>query len=298
MSKVYAIVTERILSALAKGVIPWKQQWRNGVGIAAGAPVSLSTKRAYRGVNALMLSPVVTGYESPWWGTFNQIKERGGMVRKGEKASPCIFWKMNRVKDGDKEKTIPFLLYYSVFNAQQCEGLELPKADNGREFVPIDRCESVVADYVARSGVRVHEDGNGRAFYRPSTDSVHMPVRGAFVTDEAWYSVLTHELAHSSGHPTRLARDLSGGYGSKAYAREELTAEIASAFLCAELGIDTPAIADNEAAYVANWMKVLREDDRAVVVAAGAAQRAADLVMGRVANEAGEPKDEPAAIAA
>ena len=299
MSKVYAIVTERILSSLAKGVIPWKQQWCNGVGIGGGAPVSLSTKRAYRGVNALMLSPVVTGYELPWWGTFNQIKERGGMVRKGEKASPCIFWKMNRVKEeGKKEKTIPFLLYYSVFNAQQCDGLEVPKPDNGREFVPIDRCESVVSDYIARSGVRISEDGNGRAFYRPSTDSVHMPVKGAFRSDEDWYSVLTHEIAHSTGHATRLARDLSGGFGSKSYAREELTAEIASAFMCAELGIDTPAIADNEAAYVANWVRALKDDERAIVVAAGAAQRAADLIMGRVANDASEPKDEPAAIAA
>ncbi len=297
MSKVYAIVTERIIKALESGVVPWRRSWRTGVGIGEGSPVSLSTGKAYRGVNSLMLSSPVSGHSSPYWGTFRQIQERGGMVRKGEKASPCIFWKLNKVKENGKEKTVPFLLYYSVFNAEQCDGLELPKPKALREFVPIDECERVVSDYCARSGVTIAENGNGRAFYRPATDSVHMPVKGAFVSDEAWYSVLTHELAHSTGHPKRLSRDMSGGMGSKAYAREELVAEIGSAFLCAELGIDTPAIQENEAAYLQGWISCLKNDDRAIVVAAGGAQRAADLILNRVAKE--EAKEEsPELVAA
>lgn len=299
MSKVYAIVTDRILAALAKGVVPWRQSWKDGVGIGAGSPVSLSTGKAYRGINALMLSPCVSGFSSPWWGTFKQIQERGGQVKKGSKASPCVFFKLNKVIEKGKEKTVPLLLYYSVFNADQTEGLELPKAKALREFVPIDRCEQVVHGYCSRSGVRVSEDGNGRAFYRGATDSVHMPVRGAFRSEEDWYAVLTHELVHSSGHPRRLARDMSGGFGSKSYAREELVAEIGSSFLCAELGIDTAPIQESEAAYVASWMKTLKEDERAVVVAAGAAQRAADLILGREEKreETGEEEEKAPAPA-
>lgn len=296
MSKVYQIVTDRIIKALEAGVVPWRQSWRSGVGIGAGSPVSLSTGKAYRGCNALMLSPVVCGFSSPWWGTFRQIQERGGKVRKGEKASPCIFWKLNKVTEKGKEKTVPFLLYYSVFNLDQTEGVEMPKAKALREFVPIDRCEDVVHDYCRRSGVRVSEDGNGRAFYRGSTDSVHMPVRGAFKSEEAWYSVLTHELAHSTGHAKRLGRDMSGGMGSKSYAREELVAEIGSSFLCAELGIDTPDIQENEAAYLSSWIRALKEDDRAVVVAAGAAQRAADLILGREEKREETGEDETVAV--
>lgn len=292
MSKVYAIVTSRILAALERGVVPWRQSWKSGVGIGAGSPVSLSTGKAYRGINALMLSPRVTGFSSPWWGTFRQIQERGGHVKRGAKSSPCIFWKLNKVERDGLVKTIPFLLYYSVFNLDQTEGVEMPKPKGMREFVPIEECERVVADYCQRSGVTVSEDGNGRAFYMGATDSVHMPVRGAFKSEEAWYAVLTHELAHSTGHPKRLARDMSGGFGSKSYAREELAGEISSSFLCAELGIDTPPIQENEASYIGSWVRVLKEDERAVVVAAGAAQRAADLIMGRVAGVEEEESQE------
>jgi antirestriction protein ArdC len=282
VSKVYQIVTDRIIKALDAGVVPWRKSWRSGVGIDSGWPVSLSTSKAYRGINAVMLSGMVTGYSSPWWGTFKQIQERGGKVNKGEKASLATFWKLNKVKDQSGiVKTIPILLYYNVFNIDQCSGVEMPKAKALREFVPIDRCESVVGSYVQRTGVKIRDDGNGRAFYRDSTDSIHMPKAGAFKTNEDWYATLMHELAHSTGAATRLARDLSGGFGSKSYAREELCAEIASSFLCAELGIDTPGIQGNEAAYIDGWRKVLKEDERCVVVAAGAAQRAADLILGR-----------------
>lgn len=295
---VYAIVTERITKSLKAGVIPWRKPWKGG-----GAPKSLSTGRVYSGVNRLMLDPMVSGFSSCWWGTFNELRSRGGSVRKGSKASICVYWKL--LKSTDKKtgevKMVPFLRYYSVFNLDQCEGVEAPEAGvpTVAEFVPIEECERVVAGMP--NAPSIADDGCGSCYYQPAKDSVHMAKRGTFVSPEAYYATLFHELVHSTGHKSRLGRlDKWDSFGSKGYAREELVAELGAAFLAADCHIDTAPIQESESAYIGSWLRRLAEDERLIVVAAGAASKAADYIHGRMAGavEAEPVEAESLAVAA
>lgn len=280
MSNVYGIVTERIVKLLEQGVVPWRRPW----GGADSAPLNACSRRPYRGVNVFMLS--AAGYDSPFWLTYRQAGLWGGHVRKGEHGFPVVFWS---VKDGiDREtgeaKRIFILRYYTTFNVEQCEGLPSvltstsgPKLD----FQPVERCEAILARLPANRPTVEH--GGGRACYCPATDEVRMPKREHFESVEDYYAVLFHELTHATGHPSRLNREgitAVAPFGSAVYSREELVAEMGSAFLCGHAGIDVPAIQVNEAAYIANWLKTLKGDARLVVQAAGAAQKAADWILG------------------
>lgn len=295
---VYEIVTAKIIAELEKGVAPWQKPWK-GTG-SANAPKNLKSGTPYSGVNSIILG-MCSPYTSPYWATYNQIRDMHGYVRKGEKGTAVVFWKPLKIKEKGKageesEKTIPYLRYYTVFNLEQAEDVRMPKhAQPGPKLVvpPIEAAEKVVAEMPNRPHISY---GNERAYYVPSEDRIAMPHREAFVTPEAFYGTLFHELAHSTGHKSRTGRIKDwGGFGSEPYAQEELVAEIASAFVQAETGIFTAPEEANTAAYAANWLKALKNDRTMIVKAASQAQKAANWIMNRTAAvEATEEEKEAA----
>lgn len=276
---VYQAVTDRILEQLEQGTVPWRQPWNSG-----NAPRNLKGN-LYRGVNVFLLS--MSGYRSPYWLTFKQAKEAGGSVKKGEKSTLIVFWKRLKVrdKDSDELKVIPMLRYYRVFNLEQTENVKLPQrvvehlAQDEHEHTPDLNAEQVIAGYA--NGPSITERGN-RAFYSPDLDTITVPPRSTFAELSEYYSTVFHEIGHSTGHTSRLDRFKgNSAFGSHDYGREELVAEMTAAFLCAESGMTVPQTEQNSAAYLASWIRTIREDPKAVVTAAGAAQRAADHVLGR-----------------
>jgi antirestriction protein ArdC len=274
----YQEVTDRILAALRNGVCPWRKDWT-----ATNDTPRNWDNRAYRGINWLTLSTLA--YKSPVYVTFKKALELGGQVRKGEKGEIIVFWKFFKSKEIDpstgKFKTIPMLRHYHVFNVEQCENLpELPSVE-AKTFTPLEECERIVSTMPQAPAIT--EDGKGRCFYRPSSDSVHMTDRHAFKSTEGFYGTLFHELGHATGHPSRLNRPgitEKANFGSDTYSREELVAEITSANLCAHAGIASPLI-ERHAAYLQSWLNVLQEDSKAIIWAAGKAARAADFILGR-----------------
>ena len=272
---IYERITDQIISKLEAGTIPWQKPWNGG-----GMPKNLVSKKTYRGMNVFLLS--CSSYSSPFWLTYKQAQDKGGQVRKGEKGTTVIFWKFLEKKETDetddkKSKSVPMLKTYTVFNAEQCDGLKLPESDKKPlDFHPIRECEKIVHGY---QGPEIkHEEP--RAFYRPSTDMVNMPKAETFRSNEEYYSTLFHELAHSTGHDSRLARDIGHSqFGSATYSKEELVAEMSSAMLCGIAGIENRTI-DNSAAYIQSWLKVLKSDKKLLVSAGGQAQKACDMIAG------------------
>lgn len=200
------------------------------------------------------------------------------------RAAMVTFWKQYETTDRETgaPTKIPLLRYYNVFNVAQCDGVEAPDAApfEPLAFRPLEAAESIVKGYANPPAIA--HDGGSCAYYRPSSDSVHMPERERMASVEAYYATLFHELAHSTGHVSRLNRGLGervAAFGSADYGREELVAEMAAAFLCGHAGIE-PATIENQASYVASWLKTLKADKRLAVTSAGAAQRAADCVLG------------------
>ena len=283
---VFEIVTDRILERLEQGTVPWHKPWTT----AGGASRNLISGREYRGVNLFLLAS--EGFTSPYWVTFKQAKQLGGTVRKGERSTPCIFWKFlardieSPVTGETKTKQIPLLRYYSVFSVEQCDGISHARLEVEREepepFSPIEAAEAIVSDYPEPPTIA--HDGRGSAYYRPATDSIHMPKQETFDSEEHYYATLFHEMGHSTGSESRLARPGVTNpirYGSHRYSQEELCAEMSSAFLLAEAGIDSGSLMNNSASYVASWVKALRDDKKLVVLAAAQAQRAADHILDR-----------------
>jgi len=278
----YQTVTDQIVSMLEAGVVPWRSPILGRS--KAGHPKNLNTGKQYRGVNVFLLAftSFAKGYGSSYWLTFNQAKERGGNVRKGEKSSMVVFWKQYETKDkqtGEPVK-VPVLRYYNVFKAEQLDGIEIPDAVKFEplDFQPIGAAEQLAAGYLA--GPAISHDGGQQAFYRPATDSVHMPEKTRFASVEEYYSTLFHELSHSTGHSSRLDRKLDTDpkpFGSPDYGKEELVAEMSAAFLCSHAGIQ-PRVIENQAAYLGGWLKQIKADKKLVISAAGQAQRAADWI--------------------
>lgn len=289
---VYAEVTAKIVAMLEVGVVPWRSPIL-GQGKAEW-PKNLESGKPYRGVNVFLLAMTswCKGYGSAHWLTYNQAKDRGGSVRKGEKSSMVVFWKTYETTDRKTGEltTVPVLRYYNVFNVEQCEGITVPAAEGAKveatAFSPIEAAEKLVSGYEGRP--EIVQNGN-RAYYVPAMDAVHTPPPSKFISTEAYYATLFHELAHSTGHSKRLGRGIDttmAPFGSPDYAREELVAEMAAAFLCGHTGI-APATVENSASYIDGWIKTLKGDKRLAVVAAGAAQRAADWIKGERGNGEG-----------
>jgi antirestriction protein ArdC len=281
----FQVITDRIVGLLEKGIVPWQKPWQGGEMM----PRNLVSKKGYRGANVFLLHAM--SFNSPFWLTFNQARELGGCVKKGERACPVVFWKwLEADAPGEPTgtKNVPFLRYYSVFNVAQCEGIPPDKIPDlkgsERAHSPIVEAERIVADMPKKPEIR---HGGGRACYSPSFDRVEMPQPETFRSGQDYYSVLFHELTHSTGHQSRLSRKgvaSSEGewsaFGSTPYAREELVAEMGAAFLAGHAGIVERTI-ENSAAYVQSWLQRLKDDSKLVVQAAAQAQKAADFILGR-----------------
>jgi antirestriction protein ArdC len=273
-AKVYEIITDRIIGMLAQGTVPWRKSWSSDL------PRSLVSDREYRGVNVFLLE--CAGFGSPYWITYKQAQERRGFVKEGQRGMPVVFWKWlekDNPKTGKVER-IPFLRYFTVFNAaEQCTGLKIPAVDKrGADFRPIEECERLVKTYENGPTIKL---GSQQAFYRPSRDEVHVPSPERFTGAEQFYATLFHELGHSTGHGNRLARKGitdAALFGSHTYSKEELVAEMTSAFLSGVCGLENTI--ESSAAYIKGWLRVLRDDPKMVVQAAAAAQKAADLIRG------------------
>lgn len=288
MATPYEIITDRIVAALEAGVVPWHRPWTT-----AGGPANGLSGRPYRGINAFLTG--CQGYGSRYWLTFRQVQQLGGRVVKGQKATPVVFWKVGQylVEDpetGERVSRNSFLLrYYNVFNLEQTEGVTLPK---GREAVPVahdvDPIEAAEAIVAGMPKAPTIEHGGDVASYSPSQDRVAMPKLERFESAAYYYGTLFHELTHATGHPSRLDRGLNGSFGSDPYAREELVAEMGSAFLVAEAGISADVFR-NSVAYLESWVRCLKGNPKLVVIAAAQAQKAADFILGRsVATEEAE----------
>ncbi len=284
---VYDVITTRIVELLQQGTIPWRKPWSAG----AGEPRNLASGKGYRGVSVFLLSAMP--FASPYWLTYRQAAERGGTVRKGSKGCPVVFWRWSNGDDEQAEsgqggapakRRAPLLRYYTVFNAEQCDGIATP-ATVARNFEPISECERIVRSMPNAPRI---ENGASQAFYRPSTDTITTPSAQLFNSPALYYSTLFHELTHSTGHESRLARkgitDTSM-FGSHEYSREELIAEMGAAFLCGTAGIEAATLQESTA-YLASWIKVLKGDSRLAITAAAQAQKAADYVLGRAHAEA------------
>ena len=301
--RIYQLVTDRILDLLEKGVVPWKRPWR-----ATGIPVppsNLVSRRPYRGINVFLL--IAQHFGSPYWVTFKQALDLGGHVRRGERGTPIVFWRIDNETSEDVEEEITperrrriLLRYYTVFNVDQCDGIDVPgdaASEASRAFDPIPACAAVYANMPNPPKLR---HGGERAFYFRGDDRVQLPKPEAFSSPHSYYSTQFHELAHATGHPSRLDRfaeeEDAGGFGSPAYAREELVAEMTAAMLCGVLGIapvkveaispsGTEELLESSAAYIRHWADVLKADHRAVVIAAARAQKAADYILGSQSQE-------------
>jgi antirestriction protein ArdC len=295
-ANIYQVVTDRILAALAQNIVPWQKPWRTS------APTNLLSKKAYRGVNVLLLS--CSGYSSHYWGTYKQITEAGGQVRRGEKGTPIVFWSMfEKMVDG-KPKKVFVLRQYTVFNVEQCDGLEALKTAPSDLQVPMahEALESAAAaileGYKGAPQVIVGYNRT-KACYKPSLDVVEVPGREYFNSPEGFYSILYHELAHSTGHKSRLGRigvtDVDA-FGSHRYSFEELVAEITSAFMMHHVGLDSEVAFENQAAYIQGWRAKLGENPKWIVDAAGKAAKAFEHILG--VSAAALPTDEEISEAA
>ena len=270
--KIYEMINNKIIELLESGEVPWNKPWQGG------EQKNFVSKKAYRGINPFLLASA--NYACPYWVSFKQAKKLGGMVRKGEKGLPVIFWKWLEItdKNTDEKKTIPFLRYYTVFNLEQTDGIDIPKP-KVFDFNPIEQADKMLNGMPNRPPI---EHKQARAFYRPSDDLINMPQKELFVNPEEYYSTLFHELVHSTGHKSRLGRhdnNLPAYFGSKDYSKEELVAEFGSAFLCGHCNIEKKTI-DNSAAYISGWLKQLRNNKKWLVQSSAQAQKAADYIRG------------------
>ena len=270
---IYEEITNRMISEMEQGIIPWQKPW-----MAAGSAISHTTGKPYSLLNQMLLG------RPGEYATYKQVQQEGGYVRRGEKASMVVFWKWMTVKDEDtdEEKEIPLLRYYNVFHISQCEGLEAKHTKPLLNSANADAAaDAIIADYVKREGVRIEHQQGDRAFYRPSTDTITLPMIQQFKETAEYYSTAFHEMTHSTGHTKRLDRlEKTAFFGSDAYSKEELIAEIGAAALVNRCGLETAKSFRNSAGYVQSWLQALKNDKRFIVSAAGKADKAVALILG------------------
>jgi len=286
----YSEVSQRIADQLAAGTVPWVKPWS----ATAGRNVAHNavTGRRYSGVNVIMLWLAMNrGWNVPAFLTFNQAKAAGGSVKKGEHGTKVYFVKKLDVQDKRKldpeaRRQIMMLREFTVFNIEQCEGLP-ERITNPAAKAPRnpDIRDATIDDFVAASGIEVRNGGD-RAFYTPTHDFVSMPAFEAFRGAAPYYATMFHELGHATGHKSRLDRDFAGRFGDAAYAAEELVAELTAAFLCAEFDLDGDL---RHADYIANWIRLLKDDSKAFFTACSKAEAAAGYLRDKALAE--EPDD-------
>lgn len=281
---VYEAITNQIVSAIEAGAgqvqLPWHRK-----GSAIYRPVNVASKNAYRGVNtvALWAAADAQGFASGVWGTYRQWQDQGAQVRKGEKSSLVIFYKDYALADGaasDDDPERRFVARASrVFNVSQVEGYVSPETEASVDRIDPSRAAEA---FIAATGAKISIGGD-RAFYRPSADIIAMPDRHRFIgtetstATEGWYSTLLHELTHWTGASHRMDRTFGKRFGDDAYAMEEMVAELGAAFLCGDLGITAEPRPDH-AAYIDNWLRILKSDRKAIFTAASAANKAAEYL--------------------
>lgn len=279
----YTKVTNDIIARLEDGAGGWTKPWFD-IGIS-GNPRSLSSGKAYRGINwvILVMAQEDKGYTSNQWGTFKQwlslsTDDQPVCVRKGEKSTSVFLWKPGtepgkaRKAEDPNAKAYLLALTFNVFNRDQVDGLPAEVAPS-KVLNEHERWDAA-DDYFRTIGADVREDGD-RAYYAPAQDYIAVPKLGQFANPDHFYTTMAHEHAHWTGHKTRLDRDLHNRFGSEAYAAEELIAELSAAFWGAQMGLE-PAIRQDHAAYLKSWLSVLKADKRAIVSAASQAQKAVD----------------------
>ena len=284
-ASLYTEITDKIVAELEAGRVPWVQPWGTaGANAPLAMPRNAATQRRYSGINVLILWGAVIegGFVGQSWLTFRQALSLGGHVRKGERGTTVVYAdrftpedeRRRAAETGEEAGAIPFLKRFTVFNTDQCD--DLPE-DVAAAVIPRPpgQIEPQAEALIAATGADFRI-GGPRAYYNSTSDFVQVPPPAAYFEPINWHRTAFHELGHWTGHASRLNRDHSGSRGSKPYAREELVAEIAGAFVCASLGI-VPTV--RHADYIASWLEVLREDNRAVVRAASAASKAADFLL-------------------
>ncbi|MBN8948080.1 MAG: DUF1738 domain-containing protein [Rhodanobacter sp.] len=275
-------VAAKIITQLEAGTAPWQRPWKAGMRPppGQGMPYNAVSGNGYRGMNAvnLLLEQQEKGYQDDRWLTYQQALDVGGQVRKGAKGTTVLYYKFNDREKGaapegestaaDGRRSSVSVFYARVFNGDQIEGMppvkvrEPPKEKERHEL-----CEKLIAD----AGVPIHHDGGDQAYYHPIKDSIHLPLRGAFKTSDGFYATALHELGHSTGHPSRLKRDLTGRFGTPEYAREELTAEISSMMMGERLGIGHDP--SQHVAYVKSWIGLLKDDPKVILKACSEAEK-------------------------
>lgn len=279
-------VTDKLVALLEKGVAPWTKPWRvlaDNSG-RSGAPVETPRNyvsgKSYRGINVWMLADLP--YQRPYYLTFKQAQQLGGIIRKGERGQMIVFYKLVEVEEGENVgKKIPYLKHDTVFNIEQTEGIDFTLPDL-KPYVAdpaliLQACEDIVTGYQNRPTI-VYLDPD-RACYSTAADRVNMPRIEAFKTPENYYKTLFHELGHSTGHPNRLNRVFSKAKFDDDYNREELIAEITASFLAASAGIFQSALVADSARYLDYFIKALKGDKRLIFKASSAAQRAMDWIL-------------------
>ena len=265
---IYAAVTDRIIQQLEKGCIPWQKPWS---GVQSGA-VSGTTGKPYSLLNQMLLG------KPGMYFTFNQIQKMGGNVRKGERSQMVVFWKQIPVKE-QVETLVPMLRYYNVFHIDQCEGIDVEESKPEKPCTNED-AEAIINAYINRSGVELIQQKGDEAYYSPSRDRVVLPLAEQFNSMPEFYSTAFHELAHSTGHQSRLNRlRATAHFGNESYSKEELVAEISAAALLNRTGMETKGTFRNSAAYIQSWLRALRNDKRLIVTASGAAAKAVDYIL-------------------
>lgn len=281
---IFATITDRIIDALENGTVPWQKPWVGG----GNQCISYGSGKPYSLLNTLLLDNVAGEYI-----TFRQATEAGGHVKKGEKAKLVVFWKPYEKVDQDTgEITTHFCLkWYHVFHLSQCEGIS-PRwiaSDQPRSNLKPDlAADKIVKDYVDRSGVKLSIMQSSQAYYSPSNDQVVVPMLTQYKSQAEYYSTLYHELTHSTGHKSRLNRlSDTAAFGSEKYSKEELVAELGAAFLVNHVVLETSASFNNSAAYIQGWLNALKNDRRLIISAAGQAQKAVSLILGKNCNEDG-----------
>ena len=288
----YQEVTSKIIRMIEQGVAPWRRTWSK-----YGLARNYATGHVYTDINLILMNN--TAHPISYFMSFNQVKERGGLIRKGAKAEMVIYFNVyykdgadqtltreqaqSHSNNGEEIQILKFIKYYNVFNIADIEGIKIKISEiEIKQDEKIAMCECIIDQMPNRPEVRILE--SDRAFYSPTYDFVAMPPMRRFESSEAFYATFFHELTHATGHASRLARDEVMNpqvFGTKPYGREELVAEMGASFLCSSAQIDFDTITENNAAYLAGWVKILQEDNRIIFKAAAEAQKAADYILNR-----------------